>query len=87
MEIYDRFQSAHVEWERIASTVEINHQADAHEGSSQDCEKCEEVPGEPLREDYFPEEPYKSLLSGVLASVIGVGHLHEVDRDSNARRG
>jgi hypothetical protein len=67
--------------------VEINHQLEAHEGSSQDCEKCGEVPDEPLRKDYFPEGPRSSLLSEVLASVIGVGHLDGVDGDSNARRG
>ena len=36
--------------------MEINHQLEAHQGSSQDCEKCGEVPDEPLRKDYFPEE-------------------------------
>lgn len=33
-------------------------------------EKCEEVPDEPLRKDYFPEEPRSSLLSRFLASVV-----------------
>ncbi|CAG8076447.1 unnamed protein product [Penicillium nalgiovense] len=84
---YDRFQEANAKWERKASTVEINHQLEAHEGSSRDCEVCGEVPDEPLRKDYFPEEPRSSLLSEVLASTIGVGHLDGVDRDSNVRRG
>lgn len=84
---YDRFQEANAKWERKASTVEINHQLEAHEGSSWDCEVCGEVPDEPLRKDYFPEEPRSSLLSEVLASTIGVGHLDGVDRDSNVRRG
>ncbi|OQE71134.1 hypothetical protein PENNAL_c0111G02955 [Penicillium nalgiovense] len=35
---YDRFQEANAKWERKASTVEINHQLEAHEGSSRDCE-------------------------------------------------
>jgi hypothetical protein len=86
--LYDRFQRAHAKWERKASTVEINHRLEAHEGSSsQDCEKCGEIPDEPLRKDYFPEGPRSSLLSEVLASVVGVGHLDGVDGDSNARRG
>jgi hypothetical protein len=84
--MYDRFQRAHAEWEREASTVEINHQFESHEGSSQDCKKCGEVPDEPLRKDYFPEEPRSSLLSEVLASVIGVGNLDRVGGDSNTRR-
>ena len=82
---YDRFHRAHTKWERKASTVEINHQFEAHEGSSQDREKCGEVPDEPLRKDYFPEEPRSRLLSEVLASVIGGGHLDGVDGDPNAR--
>lgn len=65
--------------------MEINHQFESHKGSSQDCKKCE-VPDEPLRKDYFPEEPRSSLLSEVLASVIGVGNLDGVGGDSNARR-
>ncbi|KAJ5676442.1 hypothetical protein N7455_003811 [Penicillium solitum] len=74
-------------WGRKASTVEISHQLEAHGGSSQDFQKCGEVPDEPLRKDYFPGEPRSSLLSEALASVIGVGHLDGVDGDSNARRG
>ena len=62
--------------------MEINHQLKAHQGSSQDCGKYGEVPDEPLRKDYFPKEPYNSLLSEVLASVIGVGYLDRIDRDS-----
>lgn len=58
--MYDRFQRAHDEWEREFSTVEIDHQLGSHEGSSQNCEKCEEVPDEPQRKDYFP----KSLAVG-----------------------
>lgn len=84
--IYDRFRRAHAKWERKASTVEINHQLGPHESTSQGCEKCEEVPDEPLRKDYFPEEPRSSLLSEVLASVVGVGHLDGLDGDLNARR-
>lgn len=42
--MYDRFQRAHAEWEREASTVEINHQFESYERSSQDCKKCGEVP-------------------------------------------
>lgn len=61
--------------------MEINHQVEAHEGSSQDCEKCGEVPDKPPGKDYFPEEPSSSLLSEVLASVIGVGHLDGIDGD------
>lgn len=45
-----------------------------------------EAPDEPLRKDYFPEEPRSSLLSEVLASVIGVGNMDGVGGDSNARR-
>ncbi|KAJ5267491.1 hypothetical protein N7478_010478 [Penicillium angulare] len=86
VDIYDRFRRAHAKWDRKDSTVEINHQLGDHEGSRQDCEKCEEVPDEPLRKDYFPEEPRSSLLSEVLASVVGVGHLDGLDGDSNARR-
>ncbi|OKO89278.1 hypothetical protein PENSUB_13813 [Penicillium subrubescens] len=86
VKIYDRFKKAHAKWERKASTVEINHQLEAHEGSSQNCEKCGKVPDEPQRKDYFPEEPHSSLLSEVLASVIGVGNLDGVGGDSNARR-
>ena len=67
--------------------MEINHQLKAHQGSSQDCGKYGEVPDEPLRKDYFPEEPHSSLLSEVLASVIGVGHLDGIDEDSPDRRG
>jgi hypothetical protein len=55
----------------------VDHQLEAHEGISQYCEKCGEVPDEPLRKDYFPEEPRSSLLSKVLGSVIGVRHLDE----------
>ncbi|KAJ5288141.1 hypothetical protein N7478_003827 [Penicillium angulare] len=86
VDIYDRFRRAHAKWDRKDNTVEINHQLGDHEGSRQDCEKCEEVPHEPLRKDYFPEEPRSSLLSEVLASVVGVGHLDELDGDLNARR-
>ncbi|KAJ5607201.1 hypothetical protein N7537_003820 [Penicillium hordei] len=50
-------------------------------------EKCGEVPDKPLRKDYFPKEARSSLLSEVLASVISVGYLDGVDRDSNARYG
>lgn len=78
MNIYDRFRRAHAKWEQKDSTVEINHQLGNHEGSRQDCEKCE-VPDEPLRKDYFPEEPRSSLLSEVPASVVGVGHLDGLD--------
>ncbi|KAJ5370336.1 uncharacterized protein N7496_006428 [Penicillium cataractarum] len=84
-EMYDRFQIAYAEWDREASTVEIKHQFESHEGSSLDCEKCE-VPDEPLRKDYFPEEPCSSLLSEVLASVIGVGNLDGVEGDSKEIR-
>jgi hypothetical protein len=87
VDIYDRFQREHAKWDRKASTMEINHQLEAHGGCSQDCEKCGEVPDEPLRKDYFPEEPRISLLSDVLASVIGVEHLDGVDGNWNARRG
>ncbi|KAJ5449413.1 uncharacterized protein N7458_005862, partial [Penicillium daleae] len=52
----------------------------------EDYEKCREVPDEPLRKDYFPEEPRSSLLSKVLASVISVGNLDRVGSDSNAYR-
>jgi hypothetical protein len=84
--MYDRLQRAHADKEREASTVEINHQFESHKGSSQDCETCGEVPDEPLRKDYFPEEPRSSLLSEVLSSVIGVGNLDGVGGDSNAHR-
>ena len=65
--------------------MEINHQLGDYEGSRQDSKKCKEIPEEPLRKDYFPEEPPSSLLSEVLASVVGVGHLDRLDGDSNAR--
>ncbi|KAJ5712338.1 hypothetical protein N7493_008806 [Penicillium malachiteum] len=86
VEIYDRFQRDHSRWRRETSTLEINHQLESHEGSSQDCEKCGEVPNEPLRNDYFPEEPRSSLLSEVLASVTGVTQLDRVDEDLGAPR-
>ncbi|KAJ5231014.1 hypothetical protein N7489_011722 [Penicillium chrysogenum] len=87
VKIYDRFHREHAEWDQKASTIEINHQLGARGGSSKDCEKCEEVPDEPLRRDYFPEEPRNRLLSEVLASVIGVRQLDGVDGNLNARRG
>ncbi|KAJ5152476.1 hypothetical protein N7492_009756 [Penicillium capsulatum] len=37
--IYDRFRRAHAKWEWKANTVEINHQPETHQGSSQDYEK------------------------------------------------
>ncbi|KAJ5253723.1 hypothetical protein N7524_010903 [Penicillium chrysogenum] len=79
MKTYDLYQREHAKWNRKTNTMEINHQLNAHGGSSQDCEKCGEIPDEPLRRDYFPEEPRSRLLSEVLAAVIGVPHLDEVD--------
>ncbi|KAE8155565.1 hypothetical protein BDV40DRAFT_294231 [Aspergillus tamarii] len=72
---YDRFERKYAKWDRKSSTAEINHQLEAHGGSSRNCEKCGSIPDEPLRKDYFPEEPQSCLLSEVLASVIGVQHL------------
>ena len=63
VKLYDRFQRDHTEWDGEASTMEINHQLGDHGGSPQDCEKCGKAPDEPLRMNYFPEEPRSSLLS------------------------
>ena len=87
VKIYDRFKRKYAKWNRKSSTAEINHQLEAHGGSSQNCEKCGEVPDEPLRKDYFPEEPRSCLLSEVLASVIGVQRLDGVAENSEAQRG
>jgi hypothetical protein len=65
--------------------VEINQQLKAREGNSQKGGKCG-VPDEPQKKDYFPKEPHGSLLSEVLAAVIGVMNLDGVEGDSNARR-
>ncbi|KAK6810476.1 hypothetical protein RU639_013750 [Aspergillus parasiticus] len=85
---YDRFERKYAKWDRKSSTAEINHQLEAHGGSSRNCEKCGSIPDEPLRKDYFPEEPQSCLLREVLASVIGVQHLDGVlvDGNSNLRR-
>lgn len=53
----------------------ISHQLEAHGGSYKECQKCVEVPDEPLRKNEFPEEPCTSQLCDVLASVIGVEQL------------
>jgi hypothetical protein len=53
---------------------------------SLNCEKCAEVPDEPLRKVYFPEECRSYLLSEVIAFVIGVEHEHvdsDVSRDAD----
>ncbi|CAG8008601.1 unnamed protein product [Penicillium salamii] len=84
---YDRFQREHANWGRKASTMEIRHQLNTHGGSSKNCEKCGEIPDEPLRREYFPEEPCSKLLSEVLASVIGVPNLDEVDGSLNTHCG
>lgn len=85
VKIYDRFKRKWAKWDRGSSTAEFNHGLQAHGGSSQNCEKCGELPDEPRREDYFPEEPTSCLLSEVLASVIGVPNLDGVDGCSKAR--
>lgn len=86
MDMYNRFERAHAEWERKWSTLEISHQIRGHESSSsQDCEKCGEVPDEPMRKDYFPKEPQSCLLSELLATVIGVANL-DFRTDSDVRR-
>ena len=54
VKLYDHFKRKYAKWERKSSTAEINHYLEAHGGSSQNCEKCGEVPDEPLKEDYFP---------------------------------
>lgn len=85
VKIYGRFKRKWAKWDRRSSTAEFNHELQAHGGSSQNCEKCGELPDEPRREDYFPEEPTSCLLSEVLASVIGVPNLDGVDGCSKAR--
>ena len=87
VKIYDRFRRKYARWDRKSSTAAINHQLEAHGGSSQNCEQCGEIPDEPLKKDYFPEEPRSCLLSEVLASIIGVQHLDGVDKNSTTRRG
>lgn len=86
VKIYDRFKRKYAQWDRKSSTAEINHQLNAHGGSSRNCEKCGEIPDELLRKDYFPEGPCSCLLSEVLASVIGVQHLEGVDENSKPQR-
>lgn len=87
MEIYDRFQKEYAKWDRKSSMTEINHHFDGHEGSSRNCERCGDIPDEPLRKDYFPEERRSCRLSEVLASVIGVQHLDEVvEKPKSGRR-
>ncbi|GKZ49461.1 hypothetical protein AbraIFM66951_002025 [Aspergillus brasiliensis] len=83
---YDRFKRKYAKWDGEYSTAMINHQLEAHGCSFGDCEKCGNIPDEPLKKDYFPEEPRSCLLSEVLASVIGVRHLDEVDGNSKPRR-
>ncbi|KAL4934995.1 hypothetical protein BDV06DRAFT_140442 [Aspergillus oleicola] len=83
---YDRFKRNYAKWDRKYSTAVLNHQFEAHGCSFEDCEKCGNIPDEPLKKDYFPEEPRSCLLSEVLASVIGVRHLDEVDGNSKPRR-
>ncbi|GMG12999.1 unnamed protein product [Aspergillus oryzae] len=82
------FEVLHAKWNWKSSTAEVNHQLDAHGGSSRNCEKYGSIPDEPLRKDYFPEEPQSYLLTEVLASVICVQHLDGVPVDgySNLRR-
>jgi hypothetical protein len=87
VKIYDRFRRKYAKWDRKSSTAAINHHVESHRGSSQNCDQCGKIPDEPLRKDYFPEEPRSCLLSEVLASTIGVQHLDGVDKNSTARRG
>ena len=87
VKLYDCFERKYAKWDRKSSTAAINHQLEAHGGSSQNCEQCGEIPDEPLRKDYFPEEPRSCLLSEVLASIIGVQHLDGVDKKSTTQRG
>lgn len=78
---YDRFERNYAKGNQKSSTAEVNHQLEAHGGSYRNCEKYGSIPDEPLRKDYFPEEPQSCLLSEVLASVIGVQHLDGVPVD------
>ncbi|KAL3456097.1 hypothetical protein BJX64DRAFT_281593 [Aspergillus heterothallicus] len=75
----------YAKWDRDSSAAEINHQLEAHGGSSWNCERCGNIPDELLRKDYFPEEPRSCLLSQFLASVIDVQHLDGVDGNSKPR--
>ncbi|KAE8334737.1 hypothetical protein BDV24DRAFT_172016 [Aspergillus arachidicola] len=87
IEDWFRYKGCSFDWNRKSNTAEVNHQLEAHGDSSRNCEKCGSIPDEPLRKDYFPEEPQSCLLSEVLASVIGVQHLDGVPVDgySNLR--
>ena len=82
VKMYDCFKRKYAKWDWKSSTAVINHQLEAHGGSSQNCEQCGEIPDELLRKDYFSEESRSCLLSEVLASIIGVQHLDGVDKNS-----
>lgn len=59
---------------------EIGHQPKNHLGDLKDCEQCENMPDEPQKNEYFPDELWVCLLSDVLTSVAGVAHVDRLIR-------
>jgi hypothetical protein len=78
---YDAYNQAHKTWVSAWSTKEIEHQL-GHSKSEGDCELCRSwpVPEEPMRGDYFLQEPSACLLSKVLADVAGVQNIDALSR-------
>ncbi|KUL81337.1 hypothetical protein ZTR_10422 [Talaromyces verruculosus] len=75
VECYENYNKAHEKWSRKSSVIEIEHQLKNHEGDTENCEQCENIPDEPRKCDYFPREPRACALSEVLASIAGVPHV------------
>lgn len=75
VQFYEKYNKALEEWTETCSVIEIGHQLKNHMGDSEDCEQCENIPVEPRKKEYFPDEPQVCLLSDVLASVAGVAHV------------
>ncbi|KAF3389876.1 hypothetical protein DPV78_011632, partial [Talaromyces pinophilus] len=44
------------EWIETSSIIEISHQVKNHVGDLKDCEQCENIPVEPRKNEYFPDE-------------------------------
>lgn len=83
---YENYNKAHEKWSRKSSVIMIDHQLKNHEGDTENCEQCENIPDEPCKCDYFPREPRAYALSEVLASVAGVPHVDGLLRKSPKRK-
>ncbi|KAE8553417.1 hypothetical protein EYB25_004799 [Talaromyces marneffei] len=83
---YEDYNKAHEKWSRKSSVIMIDHQLKSHEGDTEDCEQCENIPDEPRKCDYFPREPQAYALSEVLASIAGVPHVDGLLRKSPKRK-